>query len=128
MEPVWQLLGTKTKEEGWTAAHKGCLRSIISNRQFPQTRVKSCGWSSHDRCLLCLSDLVDAEIPHSDDQQQQQQQAKKRTANDVVVATPDQIERAPKGDLMHRHWACKRTDAVRKQFTREKTIFELRTN
>ena len=42
-QPVWQLLRTKTKEEGWTAAHKGCLRTIISNRQFPQTRVKSCG-------------------------------------------------------------------------------------
>ena len=40
----------------------------------------------------------------------------------MVVATPDQIERAPKGDLMHRHWTCKRTDAVRKQFAREEDI------
>ena len=64
MEPIWQLLRTRTNEEGWTAAGKGCLKSVISNRQFPQTRVKSCGWSTHDRCLLCLSDLVDAESHH----------------------------------------------------------------
>ena len=74
MEPIWQLLRTKTKEVGWSAAHKGCLRSIIPNRQYPQARVKNCGWATHDRCLFCLSDLVDAESPHSGVQQQQQRQ------------------------------------------------------
>ena len=62
MEPIWQLLRTVTKEEGWNATHKGCLRSAIANRQFPQTRVKSCGWSLHDRCLMCLSTVVDADV------------------------------------------------------------------
>ena len=74
MEPIWQLLRTVTKEDGWNATHKGCLRSVMAKRQFPQTRVKSCGWSSHDKCLLCLSAIVDAEILDGDNPQQQQQQ------------------------------------------------------
>ena len=146
MEPIWQLLRTKTKKVGWSAAHKDCLRSIIPNRQYPQTRVKSCGWSTHDRSLFCLSDLVDSEAQGDSTTQQQQQQedrqthqqgddpgssaspplqqlqAKSRTFEDVVEATPDQIARAPKGDLLHRHWKCLRTDALRKQHAREADI------
>ena len=74
MEPIWQLLRTKTKEDGWNATHKGCLKSIIAYKQFPQTRVKSCGWSEHDRFLLCLSGIVDEEALGGDNPQQQQQQ------------------------------------------------------
>ena len=74
MEPIWQLLRPVTKEEGWTATHKGCLKSVMAYRQFPQTRVKSCGWSEHDRCLMCLSTIVDADAGKIDNSQQQQQQ------------------------------------------------------
>ena len=102
MEPIWQLLRTETKEEGWNATPKGCLNSTLANRQFPQTRVKSCGWSQHGRCLLCLSSIVDAEAhgcssPQQEQQQQQQQQQRStRTFRDEVVATPEQLAKAPR--------------------------------
>ena len=127
MEPIWQLLRTDTKEEGWNATHKGCLRSAIPNRQFPQTRVKSCGWSQHDRCLMCLSTIVDNDDVKADGTQQQQQKQKmqqrsSRTFRDEVVATAEQIGRAPKGDLIHRIWSCKHTDPLRTQFAREADV------
>ena len=95
MEPIWQLLKPKTKDEDWFAAHKGCLRSVMANRQYPQTRVKKCGWSSHDRCLLCLSEIVDAESGGRD--------KRPMTVKDAVVATPEQLCKAPKDDLIHRN-------------------------
>ena len=85
IEPIWQLLKPKSKEQNWTAAHKGCLQSVMANRQYTQSRVMQCGWAQHDRCLLCLSKMVDAESGIQHD--------RKRTARDVVEATPDQISR-----------------------------------
>ena len=114
MEPIWQLLKLKTSDKDWNAAHKGCLKSVMANKQYPQTRVKKCGWSLHDRCLLCLRGIVDAEsggrgkLP--------------RTVKDAVVATPEQLCKAPKGDLIHRNWACKHTEALRKLHARESDV------
>ena len=105
MEPIWQLLKTKSGDKDWTATLKGCLRSVVAGRQYPQTRVKACGWSLHDRCLVCLNEIVEVEsegrcmLP--------------KTVRDVIVATPEQLSKAPKGDLVHRHWGCKHTDALR---------------
>ena len=45
MEPIWQLLNTKSNDKDWTETHNGCLRSAMANRQYPQTRVMMCGWS-----------------------------------------------------------------------------------
>ena len=58
MEPVWQLLNTKMKSEEWNDRHKAGLRSAAAGRQHTQFRVKLCGWSDHDRCLACLSEIV----------------------------------------------------------------------
>ena len=65
MEPVWQLLNTKAKDDSWKEQHKAGLRSAAAGRQFPHSRVKLCGWASHDRCLACLSRIVENENPYT---------------------------------------------------------------
>ena len=87
MEPVWQLLNTKAKNDSWNEKHKAGLRSAAAGRQFPQARVKMCGWANHDRCLTCLSRIVESENPYIG--------SKKRTARDAVTATEEQLEKAP---------------------------------
>ena len=97
MEPVWQLLNTKVKSEEWNDKHKVGLRSAAAGRQYTQSRVKLCGWSDHDRCLACLSEIVEKECPNTE--------TKKRSVRDPVVATEEQLARAPVGDLAHRIWS-----------------------
>ena len=87
MEPLWRLLNTKRKDTWWDEGHKAGLRSAAAGRQYPQVKVKLCGWSVHDRCLICLNDIVEEDAPYAG--------TKKRTARDPVVATAEQIGRAP---------------------------------
>ena len=47
---------------------------------------------------------------------------KKRTAKDAVVATPEQIDRAPRGDLIHRNWGCMHTRALRAEHAPEADV------
>ena len=96
MEPLWQLLNPKAKDDEWNGKHKAGLRSAAAGRQFTQARVKLCGWSYHDRCLVCLNELVESETPFVG--------SKERTVRDPIEATSEQIERAPVGDLAHRLW------------------------
>ena len=110
MEPIWQLLKPKNSDKDWTAMHKGCLGSVVPNRQYTPTRVKMCGWSTHDRCLLCLNDIVEAESGEGS--------VRPKTVRDVVAATPEQLSKAPKGDLIHRNWVCKHTYALRSSMRR----------
>ena len=97
MEPLWQLLGTKVADKDWNERHNAGLRSAASGRQFTQSRVKLCGWAFHDRCLVCLNNIVEKESPYEGE--------KKRTVRDMVEATDDQLRRAPVGDLSHRIWS-----------------------
>ena len=85
MEPVWQLLNAKINDDDWNAKHKAGLRSAAAGRQFTQARVMRCGWADHDRCLVCLNNLVEKESPYVEE--------KKRTIRDPVVATSDQLLR-----------------------------------
>ena len=114
IEPLWQLLKPNTKEHNWTAAHRGCLRSVVANRQFTQSRVMQCGWALHDRCLLCLSRIVEAEG--------NEQGGSKRSVRDAIEATADQINRAPRGDLVHRHWGCPVTKPVRDELAPQQDV------
>ena len=98
MEPIWQLLNTKQKDEQWNNGHKGALRSAMAGRQFTQLRVKQCGWSTHERCLFCLWRLVkrDADADLDDE----------ALADKLAAATEEQLARAPVGDPVHRIWSC----------------------
>ena len=117
MEPIWQLLRSKVKSEDWTEAHRVCLRPVMVYRQYPQTRVMMCGWSSHNRCLCCLNSIVQAESPLNGAVVSPEAAAasKPKTVKDVVTATHEQILKAPKGDLIHRNWKCEHTEALRSE-------------
>ena len=58
MEPIWRLLNSKQCDDVWNARFRGSLRSSLAGRQYPQVRVHQCGWSTHNRCLLCLHSIV----------------------------------------------------------------------
>jgi hypothetical protein len=118
IEPIWQLLNTRATDDSWTEKHKAGLRSAMAGRQFTQTRVKRCGWSGHDRCLACLSRIVDSESP---------QAGSKRTARDPVNATEEQIARAPVGNLSHRLWTGECLRPSRMERARKEDLVVTRT-
>ena len=60
--------------------------------------------------------------PGQGQQQQHQQHKDARTVRDAVVATDEQIGRAPRGDLVHRNWICKHTEPLRNQIAREADV------
>ena len=100
MELVWKLLRTKANTDNWTKQFQGGLRSAIAGRQYPQARVRTCGWAEHDRCLVCLSKLVDSEADFVSanicDESEANGKVKARSIRDEVKATPDQMARAPR--------------------------------
>ena len=61
MAPIWKLLKSKQNDEEWNPACRGALKSALAGRQYPQTRVFAAGWSKHNRCILCLHDIVQAD-------------------------------------------------------------------
>ena len=61
MDPIWQLLRSRQNDEDWNPTLRGGLRSVLANRQYPQVRVMAAGWSHHDRCLLCLHNILELE-------------------------------------------------------------------
>ena len=58
IEPVWSALNTKKVAKRWSGKQKGSYKSAMTGRQYTQSRVKVCEWSTHDRCLLCLHKIV----------------------------------------------------------------------
>ena len=109
MEPVWRLLAMKDTDD-WNGNHKGCLRSVLAGRQYPQVRVMAAGWAKHNRCLACLSKMVDeAKGGHDDDTMG------KRSVRHEVEATDDIMARAPIGDLNHRAWSGECLKEMRKR-------------
>jgi hypothetical protein len=88
MEPIWTLLNSRQNDGDWNASLRGGLRSAIANRQWPQTRVRAAGWSSHNRCLLCLQANADAAGVADG------------SLDEAVLAA------TPVGNLGHRVWGC----------------------
>ena len=62
MDPVWKLLKSRQNDEDRNPAGRGALKSALAGRQYPQTRVFAAGWSQHNRCILCLYDIVQADV------------------------------------------------------------------
>ena len=108
MEPIWKLLKSKSRTDDWNHHHRGGLKSAMAKRQFPQTRMLECGFATHDKCLVCLSRIVDEDerTARGNDTEEVEDGnlARTRSINDKVVASDEQLNRAPKGDLNHRIW------------------------
>jgi len=122
MEPIWNLLKSKTASRNWTEAHKGCLKSAAAGRQYTQVRVMQCGWAQHNRCTLCLHRIVEV-----DKTQSEGSDAKTRSAKELIIATLEQICRAPKGDLVHRAWKFIALDSLRCEKARGEDICTARS-
>lgn len=60
MQPIWSLLKSKQNDERWNPRLRGYLKSVVSNRQWTQVRLKLAGKAEHDRCLFCLQAKIDA--------------------------------------------------------------------
>ena len=138
MEPIWSLLNSKSKAAEWTAQHRGSLGSAVAGRQYPQTRVMRNGWAAHNKCIFCLHDIVEKEkgkccggkAPSNAGQtfaltapsnagQTFALTAVTRGVRDPVIATAEQIAKAPVGSLVHRNWSCPKHDGLRKEYTSE---------
>jgi hypothetical protein len=114
MEPIWSLLNSKSKAAEWTAQHRGSLGSAVAGRQYPQTRVMRNGWAAHNKCIFCLHDIVEKEKGECCGGE-----AVTRGSRDPVIATAEQIAKAPVGSLVHRNWSCPKHDGLRKEHTSE---------
>ena len=108
MEPLWQLINSKVNNEQWNPDLRGCLKSAFAGRQYPQTRVMAAGWADHNKCITCLSAIVDAEDLNTSGEERA-----KRTMRVPVVASPQQVSKAPIGNLNHRIWSGACLDADR---------------
>ena len=108
MEPLWQLINSKVNNEQWNPDLRGCLKSAFAGRQYPQTRVMAAGGADHNICITCLSAIVDAENPNTSGVDRA-----KRTMRVPVVASPQQVSKAPIGNLNHRIWSGACLDADR---------------
>ena len=60
--PVWKMLKSKQIDEESNPACRGALQSALAGRQYPQARSLAAGSSEHNRCILCLHDIVQADL------------------------------------------------------------------
>ena len=117
IEPIWQLLKSRntTQEDGkWGAAEKGALRSVATNRQYPQVRCKVAGWATHDRCIACVHRIAGELGCQCSLEHDGGTVSRIDTPSAVsAAATAEVLGKAPVGTLYHRAWACKSLDGPR---------------
>ena len=138
MTPVWKLLKSKQNDEERNPTCRGALRSALAGRQYPQVRVFVAGWSEHNRCVLCLNNLVQADLTRGVSEScssnprarawcgydaiaptastgfvlprevelARTKDNEQHHKSEPVIATADQISRAPIGSNNHRIWKC----------------------
>jgi hypothetical protein len=146
MQPVWKLLSSNQNDEQWNPRLRGYLKSVISDRQWPQVRLKAAGKAEHDRCVFCLqarieqvrqakrdgdqsyqwfNDLVQTagEQPHPTESARLHAT---RTAAEMMVTSPqtEMIIGVPVGTLMHRNWVCPTLQQPRQQHNSRGTILQ----
>ena len=66
----------------------------MANRQYPQVHMKACGWADHDKCLVCLSNLVDDDEAKQVSTTADARLRLKRSIREKVVASDEQMDRA----------------------------------
>ena len=90
MRAIWLLLRSKEESDQWNHHYRGGLKSAIAGRQYTQSRCFIAGLATHDRCLVCVYDLMlkDGIDPETD-------------------TPPNSIlQRCQVGTLHHRDWIC----------------------
>ena len=83
-----------------------------------------CGFATHDRCLVCLSSIVEEERSSGQNGSESGRDDvggnRERTMKDKVDATEDQLRRAPRGTLHHRIWSGDCLKPLRQKLASEK--------
>ena len=125
MKPIWLLLMSKENSSVWNASLRGSLKSVVTNRQWPQARCFCTSWSTHSSCLFCLPNTIVADgfcptpppigTPHAD------------YINAALnTATSEQIPRTPIGNLHHRTWSCPTHESLRVHYAPPSLLVEAR--
>ena len=107
------------------------LRSVVTNRQFPQCRCFQAGWVERSKCIFCLHAAVSGEVVDASSTAKQRDEAEgrqhrgrekqrdeapsfaegsmdKRPPSPLhTKATKEQVESTPVGTLAHRNYGCK---------------------
>ena len=127
MEPIWKLLRSRQNDDQWNPMLRGCLRSAMANRQFPQCRVKAAGWSSHDRCMFCLNDAIESALSCCDREERRKKiseegKAKSSRRNLLLEANPEILASTPKGTAGHRIYACPRLKGSRSKHASDELV------
>ena len=97
MAPVWKVLRSKRNDETWNTSLRAALRSAFANRQWTQTRCYTAHFVKHNRCLLCLDDIIKRRLPRLTDEDRAK-----------VEPTEEDIAEAPIGNAFHRIVVCPR--------------------
>ena len=117
MEPIWSLLKSKRNDSDWNSKLRGGLKSTASGRQWTQTRVKAAGWAEHNKCTACLQTIVESEETGWQRTARIEQLAERgKKTRPIVIATSEQIEKAPIGNLFHGNWKCSHLEPSRVKF------------
>ena len=88
MQPLWRLLRARP-DDSWGAREKGALRSVVANRQWPQSRLCQAGIATTSNCRLCVH---------------------------FGFCTPQDDDPKFKGTLLHRTWTCPASRLQRERF------------
>ena len=109
----------------WGPAERGALRSVLTNRQWPQARVCADGWSTHDRCIACVQRAIEMQqfgttAPLSE------WVAAETAGFKEVDAGEDILQAAPAGTLHHRNWMCPSTEHERRLQGPSEDLFRAR--
>ena len=75
---------------GRNGAHQAGLRAAFADRQWPQDRCWTAGWTEHDRCLLCIEEAAS----HSHPGASHLPTASTSLSVDIVVLPHSEHERA----------------------------------
>ena len=97
---------------------KGALKSAVAGRQYTQSRCHTAGFAKHDKCLVCVYNLVMQEMLAKDRRGTVMETRLPKAMRDEMMAiatdAPDSIlQRCPLGNLHHRAWVCRHSNAQR---------------
>ena len=114
MDPIWTLLNSKKNTTEWNRKLRGGLKSVVVGKQYTQTRVMAAGWAKHNRCLACLQSIVEGEEASWQRAARiELLEADKEPGAVKVVASQEQINKAPVGNPFHRTWKCPQLEPSR---------------
>ena len=116
---IWQLLRSKEESGKWNHHFKGALKSTIAGRQYTQSRCHTAGFAKHNKCLVCVYNLVLQEMlaRRTPGSVTDPRRLPKTTRDELITTAADPpeaiLQRCQVGNLHHRTWTCGHSDTQR---------------